>query len=92
MVGQPGRGLVTGMFSNNDPRLAKLLDGIVRLASGELHSRIEISEARDELDAVIMGTNLSPRTSRSSTRNWSSAWSHAPRCSTPRTRNCSGWP
>lgn len=58
MVGQPGRGLVTGMFSNNDPRLAKLLDGIVRLASGELHSRIEISEARDELDAVIMGTNL----------------------------------
>ena len=40
MVGQPGRGLVTGMFSNNDPRLAKLLDGIVRLASGELHSRI----------------------------------------------------
>jgi PleD family two-component response regulator len=46
------------MFSNDDPRLGKLLDGIVRLAAGELHSRIEISEARDELDAVIMGTNL----------------------------------
>ena len=46
------------MFSNEDPRLGKLLDGIVRLAAGELHSRIEISEARDELDAVIMGTNL----------------------------------
>ena len=46
------------MFSNDDPRLGKLLDGIVRLAAGELHSRIEISEARDELDAVIMGVNL----------------------------------
>src|SRR5690242_19331335 len=46
------------MFSDDDPRLGKLLDGIVRLAAGELHSRIEMSEARDELDAVIMGTNL----------------------------------
>jgi diguanylate cyclase (GGDEF)-like protein len=46
------------MFSDDDPRLGRLLDGIVRLAAGELHSRIEISEARDELDAVIMGTNL----------------------------------
>ena len=46
------------MFSNDDPRLGQLLDGIVRLAAGELHARIEISEARDELDAVIMGTNL----------------------------------
>lgn len=46
------------MFTDGDPRLGRLLDGIVRLASGELHSRIEISDARDELDAVIMGTNL----------------------------------
>lgn len=46
------------MINDGDPRLAQLLDGIVRLASGELHARMEISEARDELDAVIMGTNL----------------------------------
>ncbi|WP_426997647.1 putative bifunctional diguanylate cyclase/phosphodiesterase [Pseudarthrobacter sp. N5] len=46
------------MFADGDPRLAQLLDGIVRLAAGELHSRIEVSPARDELDAVIMGTNL----------------------------------
>jgi hypothetical protein len=30
----------------------------VRLASGDLQSRIEVSPARDELDAIIMGTNL----------------------------------
>jgi diguanylate cyclase (GGDEF)-like protein len=46
------------MFTDGDPRLGRLLDGIVRLAAGELHSRIEVSPARDELDAVIMGTNL----------------------------------
>lgn len=46
------------MFADGDPRLGQLLDGIVRLAAGELHSRIEVSPARDELDAVIMGTNL----------------------------------
>src|SRR5919106_1430713 len=46
------------MFAEDDPRLGKLLDGIVRLAAGELHSRIEVSPARDELDAIIMGTNL----------------------------------
>lgn len=46
------------MFADNDPRLSKLLDGIVRLASGDLTSRIEVSPARDELDAIIMGTNL----------------------------------
>ncbi|BCW49709.1 EAL domain-containing protein [Arthrobacter sp. StoSoilB13] len=42
----------------SDPRLGLLLDGIVRLAAGDLHTRIEISDARDEIDAVIMGTNL----------------------------------
>ncbi|MCU1516065.1 MAG: diguanylate phosphodiesterase [Pseudarthrobacter sp.] len=46
------------MFADNDPRLSQLLEGIVRLASGDLHSRIEVSPARDELDAIIMGTNL----------------------------------
>jgi diguanylate cyclase len=46
------------MFSDNDPRLSQLLEGIVRLASGDLTSRIEVSPARDELDAIIMGTNL----------------------------------
>ncbi|MEV7606292.1 EAL domain-containing protein [Paenarthrobacter sp. NPDC089322] len=45
-------------YSGNDPRLALLLDGIVRLAAGDLNARIEVSDARDEIDAVIMGTNL----------------------------------
>lgn len=43
---------------NKDPRLGLLLDGIVRLAAGDLDTRIEVSDARDEIDAVIMGTNL----------------------------------
>jgi diguanylate cyclase (GGDEF)-like protein len=46
------------MYSGNDPRLGLLLEGIVRLAAGDLNTRIEVSEARDEIDAVIMGTNL----------------------------------
>ncbi|MBE4717983.1 bifunctional diguanylate cyclase/phosphodiesterase [Pseudarthrobacter sp. AB1] len=46
------------MFADDDPRLSQLLDGIVRLASGDLQSRIDVSPARDELDAIIMGTNL----------------------------------
>lgn len=46
------------MFTDDDPRLSQLLEGIVRLASGDLQSRIEVSPARDELDAIIMGTNL----------------------------------
>ncbi|MFJ5954462.1 putative bifunctional diguanylate cyclase/phosphodiesterase [Paenarthrobacter sp. NPDC092416] len=46
------------MYSGKDPRLGLLLDGIVRLAAGDLNTRIEVSDARDEIDAVIMGTNL----------------------------------
>jgi len=46
------------VFADNDPRVSQLLEGIVRLASGDLSSRIEVSPARDELDAIIMGTNL----------------------------------
>lgn len=45
-------------YSGNDPRLGLLLDGIVKLAAGDLNARIEVSDARDEIDAVIMGTNL----------------------------------
>lgn len=46
------------MYSGNDPRLELLLEGIVRLAAGDLTTRVQVSEARDEIDAVIMGTNL----------------------------------
>ncbi|RWW96410.1 EAL domain-containing protein [Paenarthrobacter ureafaciens] len=45
-------------IAGKDPRLGKLLDGIVRLAAGDLDARMEVSDARDEIDAVIMGTNL----------------------------------
>lgn len=41
-----------------DPRLQLLVDGIVRLAAGELDARIEPSEHRDDIDAVITGVNL----------------------------------
>ncbi len=41
-----------------DPRLQELVEGVVRLAAGELDSRIEPSERRDDIDAVIMGVNL----------------------------------
>ncbi|WP_026550912.1 EAL domain-containing protein [Arthrobacter sp. Br18] len=41
-----------------DPRLAILVDSIVRLSRGDLSSRIEPSCARDEVDAVITGVNL----------------------------------
>ena len=41
-----------------DARLQQLVDGIVRLAAGELSARIEPSEQRDEIDAVITGVNL----------------------------------
>ncbi|MHA7155835.1 putative bifunctional diguanylate cyclase/phosphodiesterase [Arthrobacter sp. TMN-50] len=41
-----------------DPRLAMLVDGIVRLSRGDLSSRMEPSAARDDVDAVITGFNL----------------------------------
>ncbi len=41
-----------------DPRLQELVDGIVRLAAGELSARIEPSDRRDAIDAVITGVNL----------------------------------
>lgn len=43
---------------DGDPRLAMLVDGIVRLSRGDLSSRISPSTARDEVDAVITGVNL----------------------------------
>lgn len=41
-----------------DPRLQQLVEGVVKLASGDLSARIPPSEARDEIDAVITGVNL----------------------------------
>lgn len=41
-----------------DTRLAQLVEGIVKIADGELSTRIPASPARDELDAVIAGFNL----------------------------------
>lgn len=41
-----------------DPRLQQLVDGVVRLAAGELDSRMVPSEKGDEIDAVITGVNL----------------------------------
>lgn len=41
-----------------DPRLQQLVEIIVRLAAGDLDTRMEISEHRDDIDAVITGVNL----------------------------------
>lgn len=41
-----------------DPRLQQLVEGIVRLAAGELDTRMQPSEHRDDIDAVITGVNL----------------------------------
>ncbi|TFB65608.1 EAL domain-containing protein [Cryobacterium sp. Hz7] len=41
-----------------DPRLQQLVEGIVRLAAGELDTRMKTSERRDDIDAVITGVNL----------------------------------
>lgn len=43
---------------DGDPRLGRLLDGIVKLAAGELDTRIEVDNPRDQIDALIMGTNI----------------------------------
>lgn len=42
----------------NDGRLDELVEGIVRLSSGDLSVRLSISPARDTVDAVISGVNL----------------------------------
>jgi diguanylate cyclase len=44
--------------SVEDPRLQLLVDGVVRLAAGDLEARIEPSSHRDDIDAVITGVNL----------------------------------
>src|SRR5664280_140331 len=41
-----------------DPRLDRLVDLVVRLASGDLAARLEPSSARDAVDAVSTGINL----------------------------------
>ncbi|KRE78336.1 putative bifunctional diguanylate cyclase/phosphodiesterase [Arthrobacter sp. Soil763] len=41
-----------------DPRLHSLVEGIVRIASGDLSTRIPHSGARDDVAAVIAGINL----------------------------------
>ncbi|GAA3310067.1 putative bifunctional diguanylate cyclase/phosphodiesterase [Arthrobacter ramosus] len=49
---------MTSRESVEDPRLQLLVDGVVRLAAGDLDARIEPSEHRDDIDAVITGVNL----------------------------------
>ena len=41
-----------------DDRLSQLVEGIIRIASGDLNTRIPVSKARDQVDAVITGINL----------------------------------
>src|SRR6478609_1657856 len=44
--------------SYDDGRLDQLVELIVQLSSGDLSARLEPSDARDSLDAVIIGINL----------------------------------
>jgi len=41
-----------------DPRLQQVVDGIVRIAAGDLSTKIRTSPKRDDVDAVITGINL----------------------------------
>lgn len=41
----------------SDTRLNDLVDGIVKIAGGDLTTRLPVSDARDQLDAVIVGFN-----------------------------------
>ncbi|GAA2127629.1 putative bifunctional diguanylate cyclase/phosphodiesterase [Arthrobacter humicola] len=43
---------------DDDRRLEELVDGIVVLSSGDLSNRLEVSPARDGIDAVTTGINL----------------------------------
>lgn len=44
--------------SGEDTRLQQVVDGIVRIAAGDLSTRIRTSPRRDDVDAVITGINL----------------------------------
>lgn len=44
--------------SEDDRRLEELVDGIVLLSSGDLSNRLQVSPARDGIDAVTTGINL----------------------------------
>ncbi|MFJ7748534.1 putative bifunctional diguanylate cyclase/phosphodiesterase [Arthrobacter sp. NPDC097144] len=41
-----------------DDRLSQVVEGIIRMASGDLNTYIPVSPARDQVDAVITGINL----------------------------------
>ena len=43
---------------SEDTRLQQVVDGIVRIAAGDLSTRIRTSPRRDDVDAVITGINL----------------------------------
>lgn len=43
---------------SQDPRLLALVEGVVRIADGDLSTRIPVSGPRDEVAAVITGINL----------------------------------
>lgn len=45
-------------LEGGDPRLQQVVDGIVRIAAGDLGTRIRTSPQRDDVDAVITGINL----------------------------------
>ncbi|WP_349643473.1 EAL domain-containing protein [Arthrobacter sp. zg-Y1219] len=42
----------------DDDRLSQVVEGIIRMASGDLSTYIPTSKARDQVDAVITGINL----------------------------------
>ena len=42
---------------NKDPRIAEILDVLVKYAMGDFSSRIKTSENNDEIDALIVGLN-----------------------------------
>lgn len=50
--------LSPGAGAGFDPRLARLLEVVMRLAAGDLSARVEITGDEDELDAIGLGLNM----------------------------------
>ena len=55
MLPEPG---VSAFQVPADDRLSRVVEGIIRIASGDLSTHIPTSKARDQVDAVITGINL----------------------------------
>ncbi|MBP3037130.1 EAL domain-containing protein [Arthrobacter sp. zg-ZUI100] len=57
-MAQDPRTPASEVSGEDDDRLSQVVEGIIRIASGDLDTNIPVSKARDQVDAVITGINL----------------------------------